>query len=626
MTTTGKMRAARVWAPRIREELREDGTRLIWQEEELGAYPARLSDRIVHWAEVAPDRTWMAERDASGAWARVSYGELHDLMQRVGSWLMALDLSVERPLMILSGNSVAHAVVALAAQYIGVPSAAVAPAYSLLGEGHGKLRDIVGQVTPGAVFADDGARFAPAIADVFDPDVRVIVVEGDVPGFACTRWSEVIATQANPAVEQARLAVGPDTIAKFLFTSGTTGSPKAVIQTQGMMCSNMEMVLDCYRFLGDAPPVLVDWAPWNHVASGSKVFNIAIYNGGTFYIDAGKPTPQGMAETIRNLAEVSPTWYFNVPSGFEMLCEAMQESAALRESFFARLQLIMYAGAGMGSHTWRQLNELSEATVGARTLMGSGLGATETAPFAMFGTAPQDEPGNVGVPARGVVLKLVPVEGKLEARFKGPNVTPGYWRSPDLTARAFDEEGFYNMGDALRYAVPGDAAAGFLFDGRTAENFKLQTGTWVAVGAMRAKLVDAMQGLVRDAVIAGENQHELGALLVPFRPALERLVEGGAQMDDATLFAHPQVRARIEALLGDLARSATGSSGRIARALLLDVPLEMSRGEVTDKGSVNQRAVLANRSDLVRQLYDGGPKVLFPAAAARTTEPAGERA
>jgi feruloyl-CoA synthase len=623
MTTKGEMRPARVWQPRLREELRADGSRVIWQEEPLGDYPERLSDRIVHWAEAAPERIWMAERDESGDWAGVTYAELNALMRRVGSWMMAQDLSVERPLMILSENSVAHAVVALAAQYVGVPSAAVAPAYSLLGEGHGKLRDIVGQVTPGAVFAADGARFAAAIADVFAPDVPVITVTGEVPGHACTRWSEVMATEVAPGIEAARLAVGRDTIAKFLFTSGTTGSPKAVIQTQGMMCANMEMVLDCYRFLGDAPPVLVDWAPWNHVASGSKVFNIAIYNGGTFYIDAGKPTPKGMAETIRNLAEVSPTWYFNVPSGFEMLCEAMQENDALRSRFFARLQLIMYAGAGMASHTWQHLQELSEATVGARTLMGSGLGATETAPFAMFCTDPQETPGNVGIPARGVVLKLVPVEGKLEVRFKGPNVTPGYWRSPELTQKAFDEEGFYNMGDALRYAVPGDAAAGFLFDGRTAENFKLQTGTWVAVGAMRAKLVDAMAGLVRDAVITGENEAELGALLVPFRPGIEKLVAGGYAMSNADLFAHPEVRARLEALLGDFAAQATGSSGRIARALVLDAPLEMSRGEVTDKGSVNQRAVLAHRADLVAALYAGGPGVLFPTAARATV---GERA
>ncbi|WP_180899981.1 feruloyl-CoA synthase [Martelella soudanensis] len=610
MTDMGKIRPVRVWEPRIRTEERADGSRLIWQEEELGPYPVRLADRILHWAEAAPERVWMAERGADGAWREITFGQLRDLMRRVGTFLLDHALSAERPLMILSENSLEHAVIALSAQYIGVPSAAVAPAYSLIAEGRSKLRDIVGEVTPGAVFARDAARFAPAIADVIDTGVPLILAGGAVPGRAHHDWESVIETEPSEAADAAFRATGPDTIAKFLFTSGTTGKPKAVIQTQRMMCANMAQVLDCYRFLGDAPPVLVDWAPWNHVASGNKVFNIALYNGGTYYIDAGKPTPTGMAETIRNLREISPSWYFNVPAGYEVLCEAMERDAVLRDNFFRNLRMIMYAGAGMASHTWHHLNVLSERSTGACTLMGSGLGSTETGPFAMFCTEPQDEPGNCGVPARGVTMKLVPVGGKMEVRFKGPNVTPGYWRRPDLTAAAFDDEGFYNMGDALRPAVPEEPARGFLFDGRTAENFKLQTGTWVAVGAMRTRLVDAMDGLVRDAVIAGEGEFELGALLLPFRPAIERLVEGGAGMSDEALYAHPAVLERLGDLLTDFAAHATGSSNRIARAMLMTGPLRMSRGEVTDKGSVNQRAVLANRADLVAALYAGGPQVI----------------
>ena len=611
MSSMEKMRPVRVWEPRIRVEERADGSSLIWQEDPLGDYPDRLSDRIHHWAATAPTRVWMAERGPGGHWITVTYADLLDQMRRAGSFLLQQGLSLERPLLILSENSLDHAVAALAAQYVGVPSAAVAPAYSLIGEGHGKLRDIAEQVTPGAVFAKHADRFAPAIRDVFAPEVPLILSGGAVAGREAHRWEDVLATPVDAAADAANCATGPETVAKFLFTSGTTGSPKAVILTQRMLCANMVQVLDCYRFLEDEPPVLVDWAPWNHVAAGNKVFNLTLWNGGTYYIDAGKPTPEGMKETIRNLREVSPTWYFNVPVGYEMLCEAMEQDAELRDSFYRDLRMIVYAGAGMASHTWHHLLELSERSTGARTLMGSGLGSTETAPFAMFCTEPQEEPGNCGVPVRGMTMKLVPTGGKLEVRFKGPNITPGYWRRPDLTAKAFDEEGFYNMGDAMRPAVPGDPARGFVFDGRTAENFKLQTGTWVAVGAMRAQLVDAMEGLIRDAVITGENQMEMGALMLPVRPRIERLVEGGAALSDAELYARPEVEARLAALLSQLAEGATGSSNRIARALLLVAPLDLAKGEVTDKGSVNQRAVLAHRGDLVARLYEGGPGVIL---------------
>ncbi|WP_373353615.1 feruloyl-CoA synthase [Pseudoroseicyclus sp. CXY001] len=616
MAAKAPIREVTIWEPRIGFEERPDGSMLVWREDALGAYPDRLSDRILHWAEAAPDRTWMAERDGDG-WAEMTYAGLADAMARVGTALLGLGLSPERPLMILSGNSLAHAVAALSAQYVGVPSAAVAPAYALVSKDYAKLKDIAGQITPGALFVEDAGPFAKAIAAVFGADVPVIAARGEIPGRQVLRWADVMATEAGPEAEEARTATGPDTVAKFLFTSGTTGSPKAVIQTQRMLCANMEQVLDCYAWLRDEPPVLVDWAPWNHVASGTKVFNIALYNGGTFYIDAGKPTPDDMAETIRNLREIAPTWYFNVPAGFEMLIEAMEEDSALREKFFSRVKMLLYAGAGMAAHTWRRLEELAEETIGARVLMCAGLGSTETAPFAIFCTEPQPGPGNCGVPAQGVTLKLVPSGDKLEARFKGPNVTPGYWRAEKLSAEAFDEEGFYRMGDALRFAEPGRPEKGFFFDGRIAENFKLQTGTWVAVGALRAKLIDAMDGLIRDCVIAGEGQEELGALLVPFRPGLERLVEGGAKLSDEELFAHPSVHAALADKLAAHARAATGSASRVVRALLLTEPLKLDAGEVTDKGSVNQRAVLNRREGAVAALYEGGPGVIHAGERAR---------
>jgi feruloyl-CoA synthase len=605
------VRPVKLWDADVRQETRADGTILVWQAGPLGPYPCCLSDRIDHWAEVAPDRTWMAERDdASGGWRTVSFGELARLQRRVGSALLNLGLSAERPLLILSANSLNHAIAALAAQHVGIPSAAIAPAYALHGPDFPKLADIVGQITPGAIYVEDTAPFAPAIAKVIDPGAPVIATTGTLDGYRVLSWDSVTATDPTPVAEAAAAAVTPDTVAKFLFTSGTTGSPKAVITTHRMLCANMEMVQDCYAFMKDEPPVFVDWAPWNHVASGNKVFNMALYSGGTFYIDRGNPSPKGIAETIRNLREIGPTWYFNVPVGYDALIEAMEKEPALAETFFSRLRLMMYAGAGMAGHTWEGLKALSVRTTGARTLLTTGLGATETAPFALKCTEEQEVPGNIGIPAKGVTIKLVPVGEKLEMRLKGPLVTPGYWRNPALTAAAFDEEGFYRLGDAVRFAVPGDASKGFFFDGRIAENFKLNTGTWVAVGALRAALVDALGGLARDAVITGEGQDVLGALLVPSRAAAEALVPEGAGLDDAALWAHPDVVAALEARLARFAAQATGSSTRIDRALVLTDPLDLNAGEVTDKGSVNQRAVLSHRKALVARLYAGGPGVL----------------
>lgn len=605
-----ELRPVALWQPDIRFEERDDGTMVVWQAGELGAYPRCMSDRIRHWAETAPDRSWMAERASDGSWKRVTYAQLQGHLERVGSFLLRLGLDQDNPLLILSENSLEHAIIALAGQHVGIPTSAIAPAYSLHGGGHQKLHDIAAQLRPGAIFAKDVEPFAPAINAVFGKDVPVISAFGRVSGRRCYSMNEACGFSPTEAGAAAAASVTPDMVAKLMFTSGTTGSPKAVIQTHRMICANMEMVRDAYSFLKDEPPVLVDWAPWNHVASGNKVFNIAPYNGGTCYIDDGKPTPGGIAKTIRNLREIAPSWYFNVPAGFEMLIEAMDGDEGLAQNFFARLRLILYAGAGMADHTWKSLERLSIAATGARTLITSGLGSAETAPFATFCHMEQTGPGNIGIPAKGLKMKLAPEGGKMEVRFKGPSITPGYWEQPELTAQAFDEEGYYKMGDALRMAVPGDPAKGFIFDGRVAENFKLQTGTWVSVGSLRAKLVDALDGLARDAVITGENREELGALIVPFRPALERLVTDGTEMSDEALFAAPEVRARLLSLLQKAASQASGSSTRIVRALVLAEPLALDAGEITDKGSVNQRAVLRNRADLVERLYSDHPAIL----------------
>ena len=601
--TESPLRPVKLWRPDVRWTDREDGSILVWQEGALGAYPDRISDRIHHWAGLDPDRIWMAERDAAGAWVKVSYGQMLARVRAIGQRLLDMGLSTDRPLLILSANSIAHALMALGAQYVGIPSAAIAPAYSTSSGEFEKLRSVRDQITPGAVFADDTAPFARALSEVL-AGLPVICVTG-----AGQALDAVLATPVTPAVDAANAATGPDTVAKFLFTSGTTGSPKAVIQTQRMMCANMEQMTDCYAFLRDEAPIILDWAPWNHVAAGNLVFNAAIYNGGTFYIDGGRPTRDLMHQTIANLRDVPTNWYFNVPFGYEMLVEAMRKDPSLAKAFYGPLKLMYYAGAAMARHTWDALEELSVQATGERVQLGTGLGATETAPFSLFNTDPDAEAGCIGVPAKGITLKLVPVEGKWEVRLKGPNVTPGYWRNEKLTREAFDEEGFYCLGDALRFAEPGNPAKGFFFDGRVAENFKLSTGTWVSVGALRAKLTDALGGLARDAVIVGEGEDSLGALLVPFRPAIEALV-GQAGLSDAELCAHPALHAAIAERLKAYNATATGSSLRVPRVMMLVEPLNLDRGEVTDKGSVNQRAVRSHRADLVAALYAGDAGVI----------------
>jgi feruloyl-CoA synthase len=607
MTALEKDRPLRIWAPRIVSETQPDGAILVRQQDPLRPYPLRMNDCLRHWGATTPDTTWMAQREGSD-WRRVTYSEALRAVEGIGQALLDLGLSAERPLLILSGNGIEHALMALGAQHVGVPSAAISPAYSLISSDYAKLRDIARQLTPGLVFADHADAYAAAIEAVFDADIPVVSLIGRLNGRQSLGFAELLSVAVTDAVARAFAATGPDTVAKFLFTSGTTGAPKAVIQTQRMLCSNQEMIADCYAFLRDRPPVLLDWAPWNHTASGNKVFNMALFNGGSYFIDAGKPTPEGIRTTIANLREVAPTWYFNVPLGYQMLLDAMENDLPLRENFFSQLSMMMYAGAGMSQPVWDRLTGISEQMVPGGILLATGLGSTETGPFALMCMERQDRAGNVGIPSRGVELKLVPQGDKLEARLRGPNITPGYWRNPELTAQAFDEEGFYKLGDALRFAVPADPARGFFFDGRLAENFKLDTGTWVAVGALRASFTNDLKGIASDVVIAGENRKTLAALVVPDFDRLRTLV--GEPVGEAELLSHAKVRTAAARLLAEHADRATGSAARITRMMFIETPLQFDRGEVTDKGSVNQRAVLRERSELVEALYSDDPRVI----------------
>jgi feruloyl-CoA synthase len=573
------------WAPRFDIETRADGSIVMAQTRPLPAHRPTLADDLDYWADTAPHRPWIAERDAAGAWRRVTYAEGRDAARRLGAGLLAMGLGPDRPLLILSGNSIEHALLGAACFFVGVPYAPVSPAYSLVSTDHAKLRDIAALLKPGAIYADDLNAFGPAIAAIAAPGTKVISQDGGTPDFDALM-------QTDPAeADAARAAIGPDTVVKYLFTSGSTGSPKAVINTNRMICAMQAMVRDCYRFLQNEPPVVLDWAPWNHTAAGNKVFYLVMTNGGTYHIDAGKPVPGKFDETLRNLRDVACTWYFNVPLGWDQLVDALETDPALAATFFSRLRMMFYAGAGMAQHTWDRLRTIARKTTGHEVLLSTSLGATETAPFALACTEVQSFAGNVGVPAAGLSMKLVPAGGKLEVRLKGPSITPGYYGDPDRTAEAFDEEGYYCLGDALRPADPQDFTRGFFFDGRVAEDFKLNSGTWVAVGALRAALVDAMDGLIRDAVITGENEAEVGALLL--------LSQKARAMPEAAL------RAVLTERLRAAAQAATGSASRVRRAVVLEAEPSFDRGEITEKGSLNQRAMRDAHADLIAALHRG---------------------
>jgi feruloyl-CoA synthase len=601
-------RPVRLERPEIEMERRADGSILMRSRFPLDAYPDRLTDRLVHWAKEAPERVFMAARDGNGEWRKITYARALDYACGIGEALLKRKLSAERPVAILSGNDLEHAMLALGCLYAGVPYAPISPAYSLVSTDYGKLRYIVELLTPGLVFASEGTQFAKAIDAVVPAGTELVFTRNPMPGRAATSFEALAATPASADIEAANAAVGPDTIAKFLFTSGSTGQPKAVINTQRMLCSNQIMIRSALQYIQDEPPVILDWSPWHHTAGGNHDVGLVLYNGGSFYIDEGKPLPGAIEHTVRNLKDVAPTWYFNVPKGYEALLPFFRADEQLRRNFFSRLKVLWYAGAAIAQHVFDEMQELAVKTCGERVLFLTGLGSTETAPFAMSRMWESRHGVNIGLPARGCEMKLVPVDGKLEARFRGPNITPGYWRQPELTAKAYDEEGFYKIGDALKFEDENNPIQGFLFDGRIAEDFKLATGTWVSVGPLRAKFIAHFAPYVRDVVIGGADQDYIAVLVVPDVDALRAFAPAlAASATPAQVLDHPAVKAKFGELLRAFAKASTGSSNRVLRAILLDEPPSLDLGEITDKGSINQRAVLAHRKALVGELYAETP-------------------
>ena len=616
--STPKFRPLKFGVTRVNMREGTSGVRYMLADQPLEDFATRMTDRLVHWATTKPDATMLAKRikhaDGSlGDWRHISYAQAWQSARAIAQALIDRGLNAERPVVIMSENDLEHALLSLGCLVAGVPFCAASPAYSTISQDFEKLRHILTTLTPGLVFAADAKRYGKAIEAAVGKDIEVVLHSGEITGRANTPFESLLATPATPAVDAAMQATGPDTIAKFLFTSGSTKLPKAVINTQRMWCANQQQMAQSMPVLAETPPVLVDWLPWNHTFGGNHNFGMVLYHGGTLYIDEGKPTPALMGETLRNLREIAPTVYFNVPTGFEAIAIAMKTDDALRKNLLSRVQMFFYAGAALAQPIWDSLHESQEREVGERIVMGTGLGMTESGPFAIFVTSPFVKAGDLGVPTPGMELKLVPNSDKIEVRYKGPNIAPGYWRAPQETQEAFDDEGFFCTGDAVQWIDENDVHQGLKFDGRIAEDFKLATGTFVSVGPLRGKIIAAGAPYVQDAVITGLNMHEVGAMIFP-TAAVRGLSGLGAEATMADVLTSAPVVAHFQHVLNGLAQTATGSASRVARMVLLSEPPSIDKGEVTDKGSINQRAVLKHRDALVKTMHDGSAAVIKPSA------------
>jgi feruloyl-CoA synthase len=590
--------------PEVVHERRTDGVHILRSARRLNGVPASLGALLERRAAAHPSRVFLAERRGTGGWRHLSYEESARAANAIGQSLIDRGLGPDRPLLILAENGIDHGLMTLGAMHVGVPVVPVSTAYARLSQDFGKLRYIFDLVEPGLIYVDDASAYAKALAAIGATRIEIVATRGSLRDTRLTPFATLTEVRPTPAVDAAFARVGPDTVAKVLFTSGSTGQPKGVINTQRMMCANQESAAAAWTFLAERPPVIVDWLPWNHTFGGNHNFNMMLRNGGTLYIDAGKPVPAQIGHTVASLREVSPTVYFNVPRGYAVLLDHLEKDEELRNSFFARLDLLFYAAAALPQSLWDRLERLGMKVRGRKMPFISSWGLTETAPAVTMVHFPIDRPGNIGVPGPGMAVKLAPVGDKLEIRVKGPNVTPGYYRAPDLTAKAFDEEGWLRTGDAVRFADPADPAAGLLFDGRVAENFKLTSGTWVNVGMLRPQAIAAGAPVIEDAVVTGHDRDEIGLLVFPSLAGLRSLCpELGADAKLDEMVGKPAVR---DALAQGLARhnaATQGSSMRIARALLMTEPPSIDANEITDKGYLNQRAVLTKRADLVERLH-----------------------
>jgi len=589
--------------PAIAADRRADGSIILRSTTPLRESTRCIGDWLEHWARQAPDRIFLADRASADApWSTVTYKDALKQVRSAAAWILAQGLRVERPLMILSDNSVEHALFTLAAQHVGVPSAAISPAYSLMSKDFDKLKSMVELLQPGAIYVSATKPFAAALAAI-RPLHSAVIVSGDAEAVS---FRSIAATPETPDVQKAFAAITPDTIAKFLFTSGSTGTPKAVINTQRMLTSSQQAKAQTWTFLDGIGEdlVILDWLPWSHTFGANHNFNLVLRNGGTLYVDGGRPAPGLFAMSLANLRSVMPTVYFNVPRGFDMLIAALRSEDELRHKFFSEVKFAFYAGAALPQNLWDALEELSIKTVGRALPMVSAWGSTETSPLATDCHFQAKRSGNIGVPIPGTELKLVPSGDKLEVRVRGPNVTPGYWQAPELTSQAFDAEGFYLIGDAVTFADPARPELGLFFDGRVAEDFKLNSGTWVSVGTLRVAGIAALAPLAQDIVVTGHGGDEVRFLVFPNIAACRIHAGLPDSADVKDVIGHDKVRSAIASGLAKLKAQSGNSSGHATRALLLVEPASVDGGEITDKGYINQRAVLTRRAQAVKILDD----------------------
>lgn len=572
--------------------------------QQLGAFPTKITDRLEHWATTKPDGIFLGRRNSStGNWDTLSYAQTLDKVSRMAQYLLSLDFTEEDTVVILSENSLEHALLALASLHVGITYTPISPAYSLVSDDFGKLKHCIELMTPKVIFAQSGRVYQKAIelSKSLFPEAIVITADGENGVF----FEELLLPPPTNEVETAASKVTANTVAKILFTSGSTGLPKGVMNHQGMWCANLQQITQVFPFMQEQAPVFIDWLPWNHTFGGNHNFGLALYNGGTLYIDDGKPTTLGIHQTVQNLREIAPTAYFNVPKGFEMLISFLEKEPSLRANFFSKLNMLFYAGASLAQPIWNRLEELALETIGAKIPIITGLGCTESGPSAMFANWGGAFSGLLGVPVAGMDVKLVPDGDKLEARYKAPNVTKGYWRNPSATAAAFDEEGYYKTGDAVRFLDENCPDKGLVFDGRIAEDFKLSTGTWVNVGALKTKVLATGSPIVQDVVLTGLDKEYVGAILFLNADACRALSRLSSDTPTRVVFEHQTVRDFLGNWQQVLNQTAQGSSTVIKKYVIALEPPSIDLGEITDKGSLNQRAVLKHRSHLVSALYDG---------------------
>jgi feruloyl-CoA synthase len=572
--------------------------------EPLASYDDRIGDWLDRWAREVPDRDFIVEQAAKGE-RRICYGEAREAALALAENLLNYGLGPDRPLAILAANGIDHALIMLAALYVGIPVAPIAPAYALQSADFAKLSHSFRLLTPGMVVVDDGVLYQQAIEQALAPGVPIAALRNASGSSNMIPLASLYGDGSRRhSVMAAATCVGRHTVAKYLFTSGSTGMPKAVINTHGMLCANAQMKRQVAPVLADEPPVMVDWAPWNHTAGGNSNFNIILYNGGTLYIDPGKPTPALFGPSVQLLRRISPTIYFNVPRGYELLIPYLDADRELREHFFERLKFLWYAAASMLPATWYALERLAVEAVGQRILTVTGLGMTETSPIALFGNAYANGPGVVGIPVAGLDLKLVPHDDRFEVGYRGPNVTPGYWRDSEATKLAFDEDGFFHSGDLLSFIDPRSPRAGLRFDGRIKEDFKLTSGTKVSAGKLRLDALDAMRPLATDVVVVGADRNDVRILVFPDWELCAAAAGLDRAAPPAQIATNKALRAALQQRLEQLAATGTGSSNRIVAALLVESPPSHAAGELTEKGTVNSRALQRNRPELLDILFD----------------------